>query len=101
MKLCLNLLRMNLYKLTKVSKQRLNHAVNQFTTAVKDLMQNQTEEKVIAHFAKSPSKELIQILDVCEQLEEYEICHIVSCAIKHQELSTDKVETLSKEQVAA
>ena len=48
-------------------------------------MESQTEEKVIAHFAKSPSKELIQILDVCEQLEEYEICHIVSSAIKHKE----------------
>ena len=48
-------------------------------------MQDQTEAKVIAHFAKSPSKELIQILDVCEQLEEYEICHIVSSALKHRE----------------
>ena len=48
-------------------------------------MESQTEEKVIAHFAKSPSKELLQILDVCEQLEEYEICHIVSSAIKHKE----------------
>jgi hypothetical protein len=68
-----------------VSTQRLNRAVSQFTLAVKNLMESQTEEKVIAHFAKSPSKELIQILDVCEQLEEYEICHIVSSAIKHKE----------------
>lgn len=48
-------------------------------------MEDQSEAKVIAHFAKSPSKELVQILDVCEQLEEYEICHIVSSAIKHKE----------------
>ena len=68
-----------------MSTQRLNRAVSQFTLAVKNLMESQTEEKVIAHFAKSPSKELIQILDVCEQLEEYEICHIVSSAIKHKE----------------
>ena len=52
-------------------------------------MESQPEEKVIAHFAKSPSGELSQILEICEQLEEYEICHIVSSAIK------------SKEQVAA
>lgn len=52
-------------------------------------METQTEERVIAHFAKSPAQELSQILDICEQLEEYEICHIVSSAIK------------SKEQVAA
>ena len=69
----------------ELTTQRLNRAVNQFTFAVKKLMQTQTEEKVIAHFVKSPSKELFQILDVCEQLEEYEICHIVSCAIKHKE----------------
>ena len=68
-----------------MSTQRLYRAVNHFTVAVKDLMQTQSEEKVIAHFVKSPSRELHQILDVCEQLEEYEICHIVSCAIKHKE----------------
>ena len=84
-----------------MSKQRLNRAVNQFTTAVKNLMLNQTEEKVIAHFAKSPSKELMQILDVCEQLEEYEICHIVSCALKHQELALDHNIPAEKEPVAA
>ena len=80
----------------KLSIQRLTRAVNHFTTAVKKLMEDQSEEKVIAHFAKSSSKELFQILDVCEQLEEYEICHIVSRAIKIQE------ETIKlKEEVAA
>lgn len=83
-----------------MSKQRLHKAVNQFTTAVKNLMENQTEEKVIAHFAKSPVAELFQILDVCEQLEEYEICHIVNCAIKHQQL-TPKEKVIIKEPVAA
>ena len=80
----------------KLSIQRLTKAVNHFTTAVKKLMEDQTEERVIAHFAKSPPKELFQILDVCEQLEEYEICHIVSRAIKSQE---DAIKL--KEQVAA
>lgn len=70
-----------------MSTQRLNRAVNHFTTAVKKLMQDQAEEKVIAHFAKSPSTELFQILDICEQLEEYEICHIVSSAIKTKQLA--------------
>jgi hypothetical protein len=84
-----------------VSKQRLNRAVNQFTTAVKNLMENQTEEKVIAHFAKSPSKELIQILDVCEQLEEYEICHVVSSAIKYKEQSVVEQTVINKAPVAA
>lgn len=69
--------------------KRLNKAINHFTTAVKSLMETQPEEKVIAHFAKSPSGELSQILEICEQLEEYEICHVVSSALK------------SKEQVAA
>ena len=69
----------------EVTTQRLNRAVNQFTIAVKNLMKTHSEEKVIAHFVKSPSQELIQILDVCEKLEEYEICHIVSSAIKHKE----------------
>ena len=64
-------------------------------------MDNQTEDKVIAHFAKSPMKELVQILDVCEQLEEYEICHIVSCAIKHKESGINQALPLSKEPVAA
>ena len=83
-----------------MSKQRLHKAVNQFTTAVKNLMENQTEEKVIAHFAKSPKAELFQILDVCEQLEEYEICHIVNCAIQHQKLALNQ-KVIAKEQVAA
>ncbi|MBC7744069.1 MAG: hypothetical protein H7096_03120 [Flavobacterium sp.] len=72
-------------KSIEAATQRLNLAVNQFTIAVKTLMDTQTKEKVIAHFVKSPSKELLQILDVCEQLEEYEICHIVSSAIKYKE----------------
>ena len=84
-----------------MSKQRLFRAVNQFTPAVKNLMDNQTEEKVIAHFARSPMKELVQILDVCEQLEEYEICHIVSRAIKHKELTVNQELPVSKEPVAA
>ena len=70
-----------------MSVQRLNKAVNQFTTAVKGLMETQSEDRVIAHFAKSPSEELSQILDICEQMEEYEICHIVSSAIKHKEVA--------------
>jgi hypothetical protein len=72
----------------EATTQRLNKAVNQFTIAVKSLMETQTDEKVIAHFVKSTTKDLIQILDVCEQLEEYEICHIVSCAIKNKEQVT-------------
>lgn len=72
-------------KTIEMTTKRLHRAVNQFTIAVKNLMETQPEEKVIAHFVKSPSQDLIQILDVCEQLEEYEICHIVACAIKHKE----------------
>ena len=65
--------------------KRLIRAVDQFTTAVKALMKNQTEDKVIAHFAKSPSGDLAQLLEICEQLEEYEVCHIVSSALKQQQ----------------
>lgn len=71
--------------LTKLKTKRLIRAVDQFTTAVKALMRQQSEDKVIAHFAKSPSADLAQLLEICEQLEEYEVCHVVSSALKQQQ----------------
>ena len=68
-----------------MSNPRLNQALDKFAMAVKLVMKTQSKAHIVDHFAKTPPDELQQILSVCEQLEEYEICDILATAMKQKQ----------------
>ncbi len=68
-----------------LNNHRLSQALNQFAIAVKQVMKTQPKLHIVEHFLKTPPDELEEILCVCEQLEEYEICDILLTAIKHKQ----------------
>lgn len=68
-----------------MSRQRLDEALQRFTAAVKHVLETEPKEQVIEHFLQSSPTELQQILKVCEQIEEYEICAVLFKALKEQE----------------
>ena len=64
----------------------LNEAIDRFSAAISDVIKTVPQEHIIDHLKKTHSEELQQMLEVCEQLEQYELCNFILKALQQKEL---------------
>jgi hypothetical protein len=67
-----------------MSYNTLGDAVDRFSVAIKHAMGALPKETLIQYFATSPGMNLDEILNISEQMEEYELCDIICQAQKHR-----------------
>jgi hypothetical protein len=71
-----------------MSYNRLGDAVERFSIAIKHAMGSLPKESLIQYFATSSGINLEEILNISEQMEEYELCDIILQALKHRSKSS-------------
>lgn len=69
-----------------MSYNRLGVAVDRFSIAIKHAMGALPKESLVEYFAGTSDIDLEEILNVSEQMEEYELCDVIARALKQRNL---------------
>lgn len=69
-----------------MSYNRLGEAVERFSIAIKHAVGVLPKESLVQYFAYTPDINLQEILNVSEQMEEYELCDVIAQAQKQRNL---------------